>query len=295
MISLRLCGFFLCLGLVFTSNALWAEASVGPVWKVSKGDHHLFVGGTIHVLSAEDYPLPSGFDQAYLASDVLVFEADISQMQTPQIQQLILDRTQYRQGQSLRADISDDTYAYLQRFSTKRGVDIQNLTQFKAGMVTIILTLNELSLLGQAGQGVDDFFHQRAVADNKPIYFLETIEQQIDFLANMGVGQQDDLLVYTLKELDNLRLELTKLKSAWRSGDPEELEAVALAPWQADFPVLYESLLVKRNQAWLPQLENMLATPEVEYVLVGALHLSGDAGVLTMLRERGYLVKAIQQ
>lgn len=294
MTSQRLFCLFVWLGLVLTSSILQAEASVGPVWKVSKGDQHLFIGGTIHVLSAADYPLPSGFEQAYQAADVLVFEADTSQMQTPEIQQLILDRTRYHHGQSLRADISNDTYAYLQRFSIKRGVDVQNLAQFKAGMVTIILTLNELSLLGQAGQGVDDFFHQRAITDKKPTYFLETIEQQIDFLATMGVGQEDDLLVYTLKELDNLRVELAKLKSAWRSGSPEALEAVGLAPWQADFPALYESLLVKRNQAWLPQLENMLATPEVEYVLVGALHLSGNAGVLTMLRERGYSVIVIQ-
>ena len=86
---------------------------------------------------------------------------------------------------------------------------------------------------------------------------------------------------------------LSALKAAWRKGDNRELIKVALAPWLADFPELYQSLLVKRNTAWLPQLEAMLASPEVEYVLVGALHLVGKDGVINMLESRGYQVEQL--
>ena len=48
----------LCLLIPFHT---FAETSV---WRVSNGDSELFIGGTIHVLSATDYPLPIEFEQA---------------------------------------------------------------------------------------------------------------------------------------------------------------------------------------------------------------------------------------
>jgi uncharacterized protein YbaP (TraB family) len=47
---------------------------------------------------------------------------------------------------------------------------------------------------------------------------------------------------------------------------------------------------VQRNKNWLPQIQQMLATPEVELVLVGALHLAGESNVLQLLREQGYSI-----
>jgi hypothetical protein len=57
-------------------------------------------------------------------------------------------------------------------------------------------------------------------------------------------------------------------------------------------PDIYEALLVERNKAWLMKIEAMLQTPELEYVLVGALHLAGPDSLLSMLRQRGYSVSA---
>lgn len=274
------------------SLGLQAE-SLGPVWKVTKNQQTLFLGGTIHILSPEDYPLPKGFDIAYQQSDVLVFETDVSQMQTPEIQHLLIDKTQYKNGLTLKKTLKAETYQQLDQFLVARGGNIRSLESFKPGMATMVLTLNEIASLGQAGKGVDEHYNQLAVKDNKPLLFLESIEQQIDFLANMGAGQEDALVLYTLDELENLSSALSALKAAWRKGDNRELIKVALAPWLADFPKLYQSLLVKRNTAWLPQLEAMLASPEVEYVLVGALHLVGKDGVINMLESRGYQVEQL--
>ena len=47
---------------------------------------------------------------------------------------------------------------------------------------------------------------------------------------------------------------------------------------------------MQRNQNWIPQLKQMLATKEVELVLVGALHLAGDSNVLELLQQQGYQV-----
>ena len=57
--------------------------------------------------------------------------------------------------------------------------------------------------------------------------------------------------------------------------------------WTVDF--------IRRNNAWIPQIEAMLNTNPTEAVLVGALHLVGNEGVLQQLRDRGYKVEQLQQ
>jgi uncharacterized protein YbaP (TraB family) len=290
---MRLSRSIIAVFLLLPSCWLYAADTMGPVWKVTKGEHSLFLGGTIHLLSEDDYPLPAGFDKAYQQADVLVFETDVSQMQTPEMQYLIIEKTLYKNGLTLKKTLNAKTYAALLKFLDARGGNINSLESFKPGMVTMMLTLNEISRLGQAGKGVDEFYNEKGLKDNKPLMFLETIEQQIDLLATMGEGQEDALLLYTLDELKNLSSALAALKSAWRQGDNAKLIEVALTPWLADFPALYHALLVRRNNAWLPSLEAMLTTPAVEYVLVGALHLVGEDGVLAMLASRGYTIEQL--
>ena len=52
-----------------------------PVWKISKNDNYFFLGGTIHLLSEGDYPLPKAFEIAFSSADELFFETDMTKSQ----------------------------------------------------------------------------------------------------------------------------------------------------------------------------------------------------------------------
>jgi uncharacterized protein YbaP (TraB family) len=60
---------------------------------------------------------------------------------------------------------------------------------------------------------------------------------------------------------------------------------------KTDFPALYQLLLVDRNNIWITKIEALLATPETEFVLVGALHLVANEGVISKLQSLGYTVE----
>jgi uncharacterized protein YbaP (TraB family) len=189
--------------------------------------------------------------------------------------------------------LSPIVYRELAQFLQARDGDINRVAKFKPGMLSVLLTIDELKRLNQLGQGVDDFFDQRAQGDLKTRLFLETIEQQLGFLARMGEGQEDRFILYSIRELNNLSSVMVQLRAAWRKGDNAMLEAIALKDWQDDFPVIYQDLLVRRNNAWIPQIEAMLNTSPTEAVLVGALHLVGKDGVLQQLRDRGYVIEQL--
>jgi hypothetical protein len=63
---------------------------------------------------------------------------------------------------------------------------------------------------------------------------------------------------------------------------------------RADFPEIYQALLIDRNNTWIAQIEAMSKTAEVEFILVGALHLVGSDGLLSMLSSRGYQITQLQ-
>jgi uncharacterized protein YbaP (TraB family) len=165
---------------------------------------------------------------------------------------------------------------------------MDNLVKFKAGMVSVTLTIVELQRLGLAGTGVDQFFSQRAANDRKEIGALETAQEQLMFIATMGEGKEDELIAYTLRQIEDLPEMMQAMKAAWRAGDNAKMEAVALRPMEKDFPVMTDRFVEDRNDAWLPRIEAMFETEAVEFVLVGALHLVGEEGLLEQLKAKGY-------
>ncbi len=58
-----------------------------------------------------------------------------------------------------------------------------------------------------------------------------------------------------------------------------------------DYPQVYRSLLVERNNNWLPKIERLISQPEQKFILVGALHLVGEDGLLKQLKNKGYQVQ----
>ena len=89
--------------------------------------------------------------------------------------------------------------------------------------------------------------------------------------------------------------ELTELHQAWRDGDVARLDRVARVDMMAKTPRSYQLINVERNEAWVPQLRRMLDTPGPAnaLVVVGAMHLLGEDGVLELLAGHGYAVERI--
>jgi hypothetical protein len=282
---------------LFLSLLLWLALPAhaqSPVWRVEKNTNLMFIGGTMHVLTAEDYPLPTAFETAYQQATQVVFETDLAKMESPQFQQYMLAELRYSDGRNLRQVLSEGTYRSIDEFFTTRGVPMASVEVFKPGMVAAMMAMVELQRLGLAGTGVDSYFNQRTDKERKAKGKLETAEEQVAFIASMGAGREDEMLAYNLADLENLPALWQSMNQAWRSGDLRRLEATSAIPLRDDFPAIYQALLVDRNNAWMPQIVAMSKTAEIEFILVGALHLVGSDGLLSMLSSRGYQITQLQ-
>lgn len=278
---------YLFILLIFPSIS-FAETSV---WHISKNGNDLYLGGTIHVLRKDDYPLPVEFQQAYKKSDKLVFETNIEMSQSPEFANKIAQMFTYPAGQSVKNTLNANTLKQLKKHLVDRHIPVESLFRYKPAMIAIVLSIVEYKSMGMVEVGVDQFFHTKAKQAGKPIGELETVDAQLNFLLNMGKGHENELIMSTINDIGKIKSLMAVIKLAWLKGDENAMAKVTIAEMMRDTPDIYQSLLVTRNNNWMPQIERMLTDKPVEMVLVGALHLVGKDGLLQQLRNRGYTVK----
>jgi uncharacterized protein YbaP (TraB family) len=263
------------------------------VWKVSSEQHMLYIGGTIHALTPEDYPLPKEYDQAFQAADKIVLETDMLAVKDHSFRQKLLAKMTYADGTTLSEVLRPSTYAALHTHLAKRNIAISMFASYKPALVAVTLSMIELQKLGFTHIGVDQFYANLASEQGKPQSWLETPEQQIAFLMKLGKPDENTMLEYALQDIQNMPKMLDILRKTWREGDMLGMEKVAITDFKSNYPDIYQDLLVTRNNNWLPLIEQMLQDPVLEFVMVGVLHLSGPDSVLIKLQDQGYKIEKL--
>jgi hypothetical protein len=262
------------------------------VWKVTaKQGSTIYLAGSVHLLSAKYYPLKPAFDNAFSRSDLLVEEVDMADMLAPESQMQMLTRGMFPPNQSLDKMITPETYKATTRKVEALGLPMEPLKRFKPWMLAITLQGMEWQKAGfDSDLGLDKHFYDMAKTAGKRVQGLETLQYQISRFDEMPMDQQDRLLAETLKELDTTKDEFTKLADAWQAGDAPQVEKLALEDLRSE-PEMYKRLLVERNQQWLPKIEALFGRPSPAFVVVGAAHLIGPDGLLTVLKSKGYTIE----
>lgn len=272
--------------LLTTSQALFAAS----VWQVSKDNQSFYLVGTVHLLSEADFPLPAAFDTAFHASNHLIFETDLAELTSPKGMSLLMSQNTYKPGQNLQHVLSKEVYQQLKTKATERQWPLTSIEQFKPAFAAIMLATLELQRLGAASTGVDMHYLQLAQQQQKQFSGLETLNEHLGVMTALNALDANSIISATLKDLAQTETMLAQMKTAWRSGDTAALERLFLGEMKA-FPEMYNIMLVDRNHAWMHKLEQ-LNEPGV-MVLVGALHMAGEDGLLQLLADRGYIITQI--
>ena len=272
------------------SSAVLAESSV---WKVDNGKNEIFIAGTLHVLKSEDFPLPEQFHTAFKQSDDVFFEVDMTRFGSSEVQQKLAQLVTWKDGRDLSDVLSPKVLEELKTQLGVYGIPVEMLLPYKAGPAAMTLAMLEMQKLGMSEIGVEEHFAKLAVGEDREIFGLETVEQQADFLVNMGGATPDEIISYTIQDLVGLDQQLDEMRDAWRNGNLEQLETTVLQEMREKYDGIYQELIVDRNNAWLPKIEALLEDPDIELVMVGAGHLAGPDSVLKLLEAAGYNIQQL--
>ena len=111
-------------------------------------------------------------------------------------------------------------------------------------------------------------------------------------LLDVPIEQQRELFYKSIEEAGQLSTLIEQLLDSWKRGDEQSLREELAATFEP-FPDLYRTLIVERNDRWLPQIDTLLRKPGDHLVIVGALHLIGEHSLISLLEQRGYRVRRL--
>lgn len=263
------------------------------VWKVSKDGDYFYVGGTIHLLNTEDYPLPKAFNTAYQDADTLIFETDLDASNHPDQQAKMIAAMSYSDGRTIASELTPKIYKELEDFLRARQISISHFEKYQPWGLSLIITVMEYQRLGMVSElGVDNHFNDKAKVDKKSIGSLETIDEQLGFLQSIAQIDPNVTIEYTLKDVEALPHWITTMKAAWRKGSIDEFTDMApVKDMKEQFPGVYDTLILNRNNNWMAQIPALMNNKTTEFILVGTLHLNGEKGLLRQLEGQGFKVK----
>lgn len=259
-----------------------------PVWAIH-GDHNtVYLAGSVHLLKAEDSSLPPGFERAYKGSKAIVMELAIDKIDPMATAQWMMENGMLKEGTTLRAEIGDERYGRVSKEAARLGIPMEAADMLQPWVLGLQLVEMQYMQLGFDPQkGVEQQLEHKAQADGKPISGLETMDEQLGVLQGMSKSDQARFLDMTVTEMHDVEGETQSVVTAWRSGDAAKLAAL-LSDEYRSFPNLYKALVTERNKRWVPQIEKLLHGNQDVFVVVGALHLVGDGGLLELMRHDGY-------
>lgn len=278
--------------LLFSLLLLSCTVSADGVWKVSKGKQHFYLAGSVHMLSAQDYPLPAEYLLALQQSETLVLETDLEQLSSPSGIQQMIALNSYPSGENLLQHLSAPLAKQLADYCRVHKIPLEQITRFKPAFAAIMLTTTQLQAQGANAPGVDAFLQDEAKKSGKKLAGLETMQQHLDVITELNNSGAETLIKSTMDDLKDSSEDFDAMRKAWRSGDLAQLDDLYLDDLK-NYPAIYQTLIVKRNNAWIKQL---VAEPKTKpfFVVVGALHLAGDQGLIEQLTQQGYQITPLK-
>lgn len=262
-------------------------------YRISKGNEQHWLLGSIHAGKPSLYPLPDPVELAWQQSRALVMEVDMTHISQAQWQEMGAI-TRLVDGKTLKDHLPMDLYRRTLIAAGQNGLTEAMLAPLRPWFAAITLTQAALERTGYRGEfGVDQHFAKRANDGGKPIVGLETLLEQLGYLASVG-DNQTLMLESTLDELPELEKGFAEVMAAWQNGDQatlinllkEEMAPPKLQAW------LEQTLLAERNRNWVKKWPGL---PNESFIVVGALHLYGEQGLLALLEQQGWRITPLTE
>jgi len=283
--------------LVLSLSSIRADIESHPVtlWHAQGASNSVYLLGSIHLLRAQDHPLPSVIDAAYEDAEVLVMELDMDDLDAAATQQLFNEKGVLRDGTTLRDLMGEESYRRAAIAAEASDIPIDLLAKSEPWLAAITVEMMALYRIGfDPKMGVELHMTSLAIQDGKPIEGLEAIEEQLAFLDGLSLQAQRDMLLQTLEDSANIAESIDDLIHAWRHGDIEFLESQMLDSL-AEHEELSEALVTNRNVRWVSQISELLDDRDDYLIIVGALHLVGEDGVPNLLAQKGVEIRQLSE
>jgi len=265
------------------------------MWQIEGASNRIYLLGSIHMLREQDHPIPSVIYAAYREAEALIMELDMDDIDPVAEQALATELGLIQDGRALRDLMGPELYTEAESLAAELQIPLRLLEQAEPWYAAVNVEIMMLMRIGfNPMHGIEFHLSELARRDHKEIFGLETTRQQLEFLDNLSLDSQRDMLIQTLSDSKGLAALMDEMIDAWRYGDIDFLEKHLLAEMQ-QFAELHEAIVVNRNRNWAERIQELLDEEDDYLIVVGALHLVGEEGLPNLLSQRGINVVQLHQ
>jgi TraB family protein len=273
-----------------------------PLWRVSKGDHELWLLGTLSAVpkdhrfrsaavesvvgSAQEVLLPPGVSAAPSLKPVTLVR----------VWRRIREMSRSPSGQPLSAVLPPDLYARYAALRDRYGRRGEDLRPIMAATRLYESATAELGLVsGRDVLRTVERAARRADVEATVTQLHVDPEDLLDQAARVTQEAELDCFAKAL-EMVEMAERIAARAYSWAAGDMQALRSFAAPDLRRDclahpgWPDAFRDALQEANDRWLTAAETALAENRTTFGMLDLRELTGANGLLTRLRERGYEV-----
>lgn len=270
--------------LAFSQNMEQLKDST-VLWKISGNglEKPSYLMGTFHLLCKDQYTLPKQVDSLLKQAADLVVEVDMMDFKNmTNINKLMHSDTKLTDQLDATEEKELDSLLQLKGHTLTEVDDYSML-----GLMSLLMNNEKMCEKG-ATYMLDVDLMMKAFKQKKSIQGLETIQQQSDYF---NEAYTIEAIIKELKASTSDTGILDQLMDAYIRGRLDLLETM-MNSYESFDSKQTEILLHRRNARWMEVLPEIMSKANV-FIAVGAGHLTGEKGLLHLLKNQGYVLTPV--
>lgn len=274
------------------------------MWKLSDDNGNvMYMLGSMHMINDGDYPIPDKVMDAYNLCDSVAVECDVVNIDMEE-SIAMASYLVYPDGTFITDHVSDEAYQAMKSLLQEYDLFSPLYTLYNPFMFQSLISTGAATAAGFTAEGYDMHFIKLAEADSKDVLEVEGIALQSEKAFSADEATMNAIAkTYIGITTEELEQSMVELHEAWRTGALEEyFESYTMEDDGTDISIFTEEelalvedynaqLLEGRNYYMADRAEEMLASGDTVFYIVGAAHYYGEEGLVELLTQRGYTVE----
>lgn len=279
--------------------------AAGNFWRATRGEDVITIAGTYHFDDPRHAPNLAALTPHIAAATTVLVEAG------PEEEKALMDlvardpsRMLITSGPTLFEQLPPEVWSQLADAMSRRGIPGFMAAKFRPWYIVAVLAVPPCAMAQMVDpKGLDGLVIDAALANGTPIRALEPYETIFSIFDSMSDEEILSMLQSTLAIEDRSEDHAATLADSYFAGESRsiwefmrfvsyELPGYSREQVDAEFSKMEEVLMNARNRAWIPVLTST-ASEGPAFAAFGALHLSGEEGVLNLLKAEGFVLEEL--
>lgn len=262
-----------------SSSLLWEITSV-------ENQHKSYLFGTIHLIDKEHFYFPKKLKNIAENAEEFIFELEgLPDFNT------ISELTKNKKYATLDEFTEEEQKLIFDWFESKMNFQKQQVRALFSSTPPIFIS--QIITLSQLNSNLSSYEKELfEIADKKPIIGLETFQEQFNLINSIPIKNQANNILKSIKNENEFLVDFNTLVKVYLDQNIDSIHKYIISK-SDEIELNTDDFIYKRNMNWIPTIEKQISNSNC-FIAVGAGHLGGEKGLISLLKEKNYSVKPIQ-